>query len=162
MYMIYHIYYWEIICYVVDCLCFEKSNLLDYGSFSLKAANFILFTVEITRQQKIYNLWYLFCAGRITVLKCMESFIQPLINLILSLLKTICYPEMFKFSFATTSWGCQQDHTVKLYRNAMVYEHEILYFVSLERAYIARSQFFQGGSLILLLFWHDLFSVFCL
>ena len=61
-----------------------------------------------TREQAQSDTWFRLRAGRITASKmkavCRTNPNKPSISLI----KTLCYPEKFKFSSQATGWGC--DH----------------------------------------------------
>ena len=64
---------------------------------------------EATRDQADSKLWFRFRAGRITASKmktaCCTNPKQPA----KSLIKSVCYPESYKFTSIATTWGCSHE-----------------------------------------------------
>ncbi|KAK6176048.1 hypothetical protein SNE40_014409 [Patella caerulea] len=67
-------------------------------------------SVEIaTREQAHSKLWYRFRAGRITASKMKNACCTDPTLPAQSLIKSICYPENYRFSSKATQWGCQHE-----------------------------------------------------
>ena len=68
---------------------------------------------EETRTQANSRLWFRMRAGRITASKlkavCSTDPAMPSVSLILS----ICHPEMSKFCTAATKWGCEHEQIAR-------------------------------------------------
>ena len=97
---------------------FTQFNLDDLLSASRSAFDQLHLTVDMveavekeTRLQSHSKLWYTFRAGRVTASKmkavCRTSLYKPSKSLILS----ICYPEVFRFTTAATHWGCSHEQS---------------------------------------------------
>ena len=78
-----------------------------------------------TRCQSEDRSWFQFRAGRITASK-IYSVCHTRTDLpSQSLIKSICYPESYKFSSDSTNWGCQREKTARdLYSSGMADIHE--------------------------------------
>ena len=80
---------------------------------------------QATREQASSRIWFRLRAGRITASKvhavCHTNLDMPAISLV----KSICYPESYKFSTAATKWGCMHEKTaLDLYRSTIEELHE--------------------------------------
>ena len=78
---------------------------------------------EATRAQSKCNLWYKYRAGRVTASRLKQVCRTNLAMPSQSLVKSICYPEAFRFTSAATSWGCShekaaREHYMELSRNS--------------------------------------------
>ena len=62
-----------------------------------------------THEQSNSKLWYRFRAGRITASKMKTACCTDPILPSQTLIKTVCYPESYKFSSSATVWGCQHE-----------------------------------------------------
>ena len=78
---------------------------------------------EETRQQAKSNTWFRYRSGRITASRmksaCHTDPRQPS----QSLIKTVCYPSLFKFSTEATKWGCDHEQ-VALDEYQMLYQQQ--------------------------------------
>ena len=82
----------------------------EYVLSSLKLTDNQAKNIEMsTRDQSWSKSWFRFRAGCITESKFKAAthtdFTQPSISLV----KSICYPESFKFSTKATKWGCDHE-----------------------------------------------------
>ncbi len=73
-----------------------------------------------TRDQSNSKLWFEYRAGRITASRMRSVCHTNSSNPSQSLIKTIVYPEAFKFSTNSTIWGCSHEKNARLY-----YEHSM-------------------------------------
>ena len=64
---------------------------------------------ELTRLQSKCHLWGIHRAGRITASNLKSVLCTSCDKPSLSLIKKLCYPEVYKFSNAAVSWGCQHE-----------------------------------------------------
>ena len=64
---------------------------------------------ELTRMQSRCCLWGNHRAGRITVSNFREVFCTSLAKPALSLVKELCFPKVYKFFSAATSWECEHE-----------------------------------------------------
>ena len=62
-----------------------------------------------TRLQSGSNLWFRYRAGRITASRMKAVCHTDHTNPSQSLVKTICYPESFRFTSKQTTWGCKHE-----------------------------------------------------
>lgn len=62
-----------------------------------------------TREQSNSKLWYRFRAGRITASKMKTACCTDPTLPAQSLIKSVCYPESYKFSSRATGWGCEHE-----------------------------------------------------
>ena len=62
-----------------------------------------------THEQSNSKLWYRFRAGRITASKMKTACCTDPTLPSQTLIKTVCYPESYKFSLSATVWGCQHE-----------------------------------------------------
>ena len=62
-----------------------------------------------TRKQSASRVWFRFRTGHITASK-MHSVLHANSDMpSVSLIKSICYPESYRFSVEATKWGCQHE-----------------------------------------------------
>jgi hypothetical protein len=67
-------------------------------------------TVEAkTRDQAKSRIWFRMRAGRITASKFKSACCTDPANPSKSLIMSVCYPEVFRFSNEATRWGCQHE-----------------------------------------------------
>ena len=77
-----------------------------------------------TRSQSNSKLWFKYRAGRIAALRMKAVCRTDYSNPSQSLIKTICYPEDFKFVTAATKWGCKHEKEAReLYFKASKQKH---------------------------------------
>ena len=69
------------------------------------SADHIASVEEDTREQSRPELWIQLRTGRITASKVKSVCSSPLHPPSFSLIKSICYPEVSKFTSAATKWG---------------------------------------------------------
>ena len=62
-----------------------------------------------TRLQSDSNLWFRYCAGRVTASRMKAVCRTDPTNPSQSLVKTICYPQSFRFTSKQTAWGCKHE-----------------------------------------------------
>ena len=79
---------------------------------------------KATRDQASSCLWYRYRAGRITSSKMKASCRTSPESPAQSLIKTICYPEAYRFRSEATSWGCNHEKSARNeYERYMVGRH---------------------------------------
>ena len=99
---------------------FDQLNYAELLSASVEAHDQLHLTSEMveavekeTRDQSQFKLWYRYRAGRVTASKmkavCRTNVDQPS----QSLIKSICYPEAFRFTTPATSWGCNHEKSAR-------------------------------------------------
>ena len=71
--------------------------------------NMAVYVEESTRDQHNSKLWFKFRSGRITASKMKSVCRTDAANPSQSLIKQICYPQLFKFSSRQTDWGCAHE-----------------------------------------------------
>ena len=77
-----------------------------------------------TREQANTKLWFRMRAGRITASKFKSACCTDPASPSKSLIMSICYPEMFRFSTEATTWGCQHEKlALEIYSNRNVHEN---------------------------------------
>ena len=78
--------------------------------------------VEVaTRKQHLSKNWFHFRTGRITAAKMYRVCHAAVTNLPISLIKEICYSEIYKFKSQATKQGCDHERiSLKNYYNLMV------------------------------------------
>lgn len=74
-----------------------------------------------TRDQANSKLWFRFRAGRITASKMKSACCTDPTQPAPSLIKSVCYPDVYRFSSKATDWGCShekvaRDNFLTLYR----------------------------------------------
>ena len=79
---------------------------------------------QLTRDQSKSKLWFQYRARRITASRLRQVLHTDPHQPSLSLLKSICYPEINRFSTQATSWGCEHEKEALLaYKAQMVTNH---------------------------------------
>lgn len=100
------------------------TDLMDKNTFTLKFAELLKICEAVnysvteegaknveahTRQQAKSETWFRYRAGRITASKmksvCTTNAGSPAISVV----KSVCYPNLYKFSTEATRWGCDQE-----------------------------------------------------
>lgn len=66
-----------------------------------------------TRKQTLSKLWFRYRAGRVTASKFKAAAHTDLTQPSQSLIKSICYPECYRFSTKATKWGCEHEKTAR-------------------------------------------------
>ena len=100
----------------------------------------------ITRTQAACKKWFKYRAGRITASNLHAvvhtSPQQPSI----SLLRNICYPDVYSFKSDATEWGClHEKEALEAYKSAMLHDHEGFkivrcgFFISVESPHLGCS-----------------------
>ena len=110
------------------CDLFKQENIEKSFDQLLRLAdeNEVVVTVtqsqaveEETKSQANSRLWFRMRAGRITASKlkavCSTDPAMPSVSLVLS----ICHPELSKFSTAVTNWGCEHERVARTKYNSM-------------------------------------------
>ncbi len=67
----------------------------------------------LTRDQAGSKQWFYQRAGRVTASRFKAAVHTSGAQQSLSLIKTICYPEAYKFKTEATAWGCKHEKTAK-------------------------------------------------
>ena len=81
---------------------------------SLKVTDMQAKNIELsTRDQAQSKTWFRFRAGHVTASKFKAAAHTDLSQPSQSLLKSICYPESYKFSNKATKWGCNHEKTAR-------------------------------------------------
>ena len=101
---------------------------------------------HITRDQSKSKHWFQYRAGRITASRLKQVLRTDPHQPSLSLLNSICYPDIHKFSTQATSWGCEHEKDALLaYKTQMAPAHEGFtvskcgFFVSVEHPFLGAS-----------------------
>ncbi|CAC5418196.1 unnamed protein product [Mytilus coruscus] len=80
-----------------------------------------------TREQSNSKLWYRFRAGRMTASKMKSACCTDPTLPAQSFIKSVCYPESYKFSSNVTDWWCQHEKFAKdIFTDKLRKEHENL------------------------------------
>ena len=66
-----------------------------------------------TRLQSNSKLWFKYRAGRVTASRMKAVCHTDLTNPSQSLVKAICYPEMFCFTSKQAAWGCRHEKSAR-------------------------------------------------
>ena len=66
-----------------------------------------------TRNQSSSSQWFAFRAGRITASKLRSATHTDVSQPSSSLIRSICYPEAYRFSTVATSWGIEREKTAR-------------------------------------------------
>ena len=66
-----------------------------------------------TRKQSNCKLWFKYRAGRITASKMKSVCRTDPASPSQSLVKSICYPEVYRFKSKATDWGCKHEQTAR-------------------------------------------------
>ena len=66
-----------------------------------------------TRQQSASKLWFKFRAGRITASRMKQACNTDPAIPSQSLIKSICYPEAYRFVSEAMQWGCSHEATAR-------------------------------------------------
>ena len=69
--------------------------------------------VKETKKQSNCKLWFKYRAGRITASKMKSVCRTDPANPSQSLVKSICYPEVYRFKSKATDWGCKHEQTAR-------------------------------------------------
>lgn len=64
---------------------------------------------KATRNQSSSRLWYVYQAGRVTASRMKQARQTDPALPAKSLVKSICYPEAYKFATEATQWGCTHE-----------------------------------------------------
>lgn len=89
-----------------------KDLLLVCDSIDVSISNDMAKAVEQeTTQQASSKLWFKFRAGRITASRMKQACHTDPALPSQSLIKSICYPEAYKFISKATQWGCKHEAT---------------------------------------------------
>ena len=101
---------------------------------------------QLTRDQSRSKHWFQYRAGRITASRFKQVLHTDPHQPSLSLLNTICYPEIHRFSTQATLWGCEHEKNAFLTSKAqMVTSHQDFnishcgFFVSVEHSFLGAS-----------------------
>ena len=77
--------------------------------------------IEIVTQAQVRSkLWFIYRAGRVTASKLKSAAHTSMAQPSQSLIKTICYPDKYKFTSMATRWGCEHEATA---RRAYIAQH---------------------------------------
>lgn len=77
------------------------------NSFSVEDK--IDYLVKMTCNQAKSKQWFKFRAGRITASRFKQAVCTYHDNPSISLLKSVCYPEIKNFATEATAWGCEDE-----------------------------------------------------
>ncbi len=102
--------------------------------------------VQMTCDQSKSKHWFQYTAGRITASRFKQVLHTDPHQPSVSLLKSICYPDIHRFSTPATVWGCEHEKDALLaYKTQMATSHEGLmisacgFFVSVEHPFLGAS-----------------------
>lgn len=93
------------------CLSLNYEELLSVcDTINIHITNDMAKAVQqATVKQSASKLWYKFRAGRVTASRMKQVCHTSLSKPSQSLIKTICYPEAFRFTTKATQWGCKHE-----------------------------------------------------
>ncbi len=101
---------------------------------------------ELTKQQSKTKLWYYQRAGRITASKAKACFATSCEKPSMSLIKSVCYPNLYKFTSKKTEWGCcHEKNANSFYKNVFSKNHANL-SVTATGFHISHTHPFIGAS----------------
>ena len=101
---------------------------------------------QLTHNQAKSREWFKYRAGRITASRFRRVLHTDCYRPSLSLLKSICYPEIHQFSTKAISWGCEHEKdALRTYKDKMLTSHEDV-SISLCGFYISAKYPFLGAS----------------
>ena len=102
--------------------------------------------VHLTQAQSKSRNWFQYRAGRITASRFRQVLHTDPHQPSLSLLKSICYPNIYKFSTKATTWGCEHEKdALQAYKAQTLASHEELtvtstgFFVSTKHQFLGAS-----------------------
>ena len=102
--------------------------------------------LDLTKAQHKSKSWFQYRAGRITASRFRQVLHTDPHKPSLSLLKSICYPKIHKFSTKATSWGCVHEKAaLQAYKAHMLTSHNELivtctgFFISIEHPFLGAS-----------------------
>lgn len=102
---------------------------------------------QLTCKQSKSREWFKYRAGRITASRFRQVLHTDCHRPSLSLLKSICYPEIHRFSTKATTWGCEHEKDALIaYKDKMSVSHEELNLTSCG-FYLSAEHPFLGASL---------------
>ncbi len=79
---------------------------------------------KATKDQSGSKLWFKYRAGRITASRMKSVCHTDTASPAQSLIKSICYPDAFKFTSKATSWGCKHEKSARdVYEKEMISRH---------------------------------------
>jgi hypothetical protein len=100
-----------------ECMALSYNDLLERceSAFtSIKVTEDQAKHIEsATHDQAQSTVWFRYRAGRVTASRFKAAVCTDLTQPSQSLLKTICYPESYKFSNAATRWGCEHEKSAR-------------------------------------------------
>ena len=101
---------------------------------------------QLTCKQSKSKEWFKYRAGRITASRFRQVLHTDCHQPSLSLLKSICYPEIHRFSTKATTWGCDHEKdAVTAYQTQMATTHEDFnvttcgFYISAEHPFLGAS-----------------------
>lgn len=101
---------------------------------------------QLTCKQSKSREWFKYRAGRITASRFRQVLHTDCHRPSLSLLKSICYPEIHRFSTKATTWGCEHEkYALIAYKDKMSVSHEDLnvtscgFYLSTEHPFLGAS-----------------------
>ena len=96
------------------------------SSFSIFISQSMAAEIEkATRDQSRSRTWYSFRTGRVTASRMKQVCRTKIEKPSKSLLKSICYPHLYRFSTAATRWGCDHEKSAcDHYSTVMARRHE--------------------------------------
>ena len=89
----------------IDLLCKCDSIYDEYKITTDQSKNVELYT----REQSLSKMWFQQRAGRVTASRLRAAVCTDTTQPSKSLIRTICYPEVMKFSSKATCWGCEHE-----------------------------------------------------
>ena len=102
---------------------------------------------QLTCKQSKSREWFKYRAGQITASRFRQVLHTDCHRPSLSLLKSICYPEIHWFSTKATTWGCEHEKDALIaYKDKMSVSHEELNLTSCG-FYLSAEHPFLGASL---------------
>ena len=77
-----------------------------------------------TQMQSNSKLWFKYRAGRVAA-SCMRAVCHTsLANPSANLVKSVCYPDMFRFTTKATEWGCSHEKLAIVYKKTNEVKHQ--------------------------------------
>ena len=106
----------------ISCSYIELLNACEKVEVMITEEMAVLVELE-TRDQSNCKLWFTYRAGRITASRMKSVCHTDSSNPSQSLVKTIVYPEAFRFTSKATSWGCKHERKARDYYEKQMMGH---------------------------------------
>ena len=108
----------------LECNYTELLTLADNFAQKTVTPEMVARLAQMTVDQSKCNNWFKYRAGRITASRFKQVLHTDPYQPSLSLLKSICYPDIHKFTTQATTWGCEHEKEALMsYKTQMMKNH---------------------------------------